>query len=243
MNKKRYLSIGVFVAAILVVGGLVYSTFGRPVAVVADESASATEDAQPTSVILASVEYPVNEYGLSYGDFATVYEALGVIQGRDINNELEFGDMYAYVPDLISTATNEGEQGYMLAEDFLMRTYSALWMNAHKDELNAEYGSLPQASIALGGAFDVVTVYAADGTTEIGRNGYSDDEAIVETKKFEGEWKIYTVTTRTYPNGTIEKMIETQVKDGAPSIPISDIEAGLWPLTIEQIEALPEVVE
>lgn len=248
MNTKRYLSIGIFIAAILVVGGLVYATFGRPAAVVADESAAAegavaAEDAQPTSVILAGVEYPINEYGLSYGDFGTVWEALAVAEDQDVNDELEFDDLFAYVPDLISAATNEGEQGYMLAEDFLMQTRFPMWMNAHKDELNAEYGSLPTAALALDGTNDVVTIYAADGTTEIGRQGYANDEAIVETKKYEDEWEIYIVTTRTYPDGTTTYEVGEQVKEGAPGIPIEDIEAGLWPLSLEQIMQLPEVEE
>lgn len=240
MRMKRQAGVAVFVAALLVVGGLIYSTFGRSAAVVADEATAVGEESRTTSVVLGSVEYPINEHGLSYGDFATVFEALRVATE---NQELEFDDLYAYVPDLIGSTTNEGEQGYILAEDFLMQTYLSLWMSAHKDELVEEYGSLPEASIALDGAYDVVAVYAADGTTEIGCNGYAENEAVAETKKYEDERGIYTVTTYDYPDGHREITMETQTKDGAPGVPASDIEAGLWPLTVEQVQALPEVEE
>ena len=249
MRMKRRVGIGVFVVALLVVGGLIYSTFGRPATVVADEAAAtedaaaASEEAQPTGVVIAGVEYPVNEYGLSYGDTVTVFAAVQAQVEKDVNDELEFDDLLAFAPDLVEAKTNEGDQGYMLAEDFLMQTYSALWMNAHKDELVEEYGSLPQASLALDGNTDVVKIYAADGTTEIGCKGYAESEAVVETKKYEDERGIYTVTTYDYPDGHREITMETQVKDDAPGVPASDIEAGLWPLTIEQVQQLPEVEE
>lgn len=219
MRMKRQAGVAVFVAALLVVGGLIYSTFGRSAAVVADEAtAAAEEEARPSSVIIAGVEYPVNEYGLSYGDAITVSAAVQAQVDKDMEGELELDDLLALAPDLVKAKTNEGEDGYITAEDYLRIS--------EKDE-----------------ATNVLTVYAADGTTEIGSNGHDESEGVQETKKYEDEQCVYTLVTYTYFDGSVTEEVYIQSKDDAPGIPISDIESGLWPLTIEQIKQLPEVEE
>ena len=252
MRMKRQVGIGVFVVALLVVGGLIYSTFGRPATVVADEAAAtedaaaASEEAQPTGVVIAGVEYPVNEYGLSYGDTVTVFAAVQAQVEKDVNDELEFDDLLAFAPDLVEAKTNEGEAGYISAESYLRKVFVGLYAEKLLDKQDSGQATPEDALKIMSEASQaerVLTVYAADGMTAIGVNGYAEDEAAAETKKYEDERNIYVVTTYTYPNGTSTAAIQVTRKDTSSSSTVVEIEDEVDSYGLGYIESLPEIVE
>ena len=232
MSKKRYLSIGIFFAAILVVGGLLYSTFGQPASAVADEPAAAVEEARLARIVLAGTEYPVNEYGLSYGDMMTVFASAQSIVEKDVNNELEFDDLLAQMPDLIEAKTNEGEDGYMLAEDYLRAAYFGIYTNKLLDEHGEATGD-PELQVKIvseaSAANSVVTIYSADGTSVVGRNGYSKSDAEIGAVFAEDRW----ICLYRYPDGSVSLRERESMPDGAIELTRDDLESGDWvPLDI-----------